>query len=216
MRPTRIAATLALIWAAAGSLPAQETTAPKAEKKIRWSLLGGATFTTMTGIAADTANLESRVGFVGALGLELGLSKRFALEVQASLIQKGAKQPTVTTRPGLGYRIVYFEMPLLLKWNLAPDAGWQPVLVAGPSIAWELDCKFPFLYVNSVIDSNCYALPPIERETMDFGGQVGIELHKGMWFLSGRYMKGFSNLLAGEGAPDLKHSGFYAGLGITF
>jgi hypothetical protein len=215
MRMTRIATVLALALAAAPLVSAQEAaTAPK-EKKIRWSLMLGATFTDFTGVAADTAGLSSRVGGVGSIGLEYAISRSFAIELEASLLQKGAEQPTVTNRPGLGYRILYTEFPLLFKWNLSPDGGWQPVLLAGPSVAFELDCKMPFLYVTSVIDSNCYSLD-YERKTTDFGGQVGIELHKGMWFAGARYMMGFSSLLSGTGAPELKNSGFMAGIGITF
>lgn len=217
MRMTRIAATLALVLVSAPGLSGQEAAGAKEEKekKLKWSLLGGATFTTLTGIAADTAGLNSRVGFAGSIGLELELSQRVAIEVEASLVMKGAKQPTVTNRPGLGYSLLYAEFPVLLKVNLAPSAKFQPVLLAGPSISFELECKFPFLYINTVVTSNCYSLD-YERETTEIGGQAGIELHRGMWFLTARYMMGFSSLLVGDGAPELKNSGFMAGLGITF
>jgi hypothetical protein len=214
MRLTWMAA-VALSLMGADGLLAQDSAAVKKEKRFTWSLLGGATFNTLTGVAADTAGLNSRVGFTGGIGLEFEMSKRFALEVKAALTLKGAKQPTVTNQPGLGYQLLYAEFPLVLKFNLAPGAKWQPMLLAGGSMAFELDCKMPFLYVNSVVDSNCYS-NDYERETTELGGIAGIELHRGMWFLTGRYMMGFSSLLVGEGAPELKNSGFVLGLGITF
>jgi hypothetical protein len=215
MRMTRMVTFLALVLAGVSSLSAQEAAPAPKEKKIRWSLMAGATFTNLTGTAADTADLSMRVGPYGTFGLTYRLSPAFGLSVEASLIQKGGKQSTVDNQPGLGYRILYAEFPLLAKWNLSPEGSFQPVLLAGPTFAFELDCKFPFLYVNSVIDSNCYSLD-YTRETSEIGGVAGIELHKGMWFLTARYMMGFTNLLSGTGAPDLKNSGFLAGLGITF
>lgn len=215
MRVTRTAAALALSLMGVNGLGAQDSAAVKKEKRFTWSLLGGATFNTLTGTAADTAGLNSRIGFTGSVGLEFEMSKRFSLEVEAALTLKGAEQPTVTNAPGLGYQLLYAEFPLVLKFNLAPGAKWQPMLLAGGSMSFELDCKMPFLYVNSVVDSNCYSLD-YERETTELGGIAGIELHRGMWFLTGRYMMGFSSLLVGEGAPELKNSGFVLGLGITF
>lgn len=214
MRTTRLLGVMALLGVTAGGLSAQTDSAAK-EKTIRWSLMGGATFTSLTGSAADTADLSSRIGPVGSVGVELALSRTVGLALEASLIQKGAKQSTATTKPGLGYKLLYAEFPVLVKFNLSPAAKLQPVLLAGPTISFELDCKFPFLYVNTVVTSNCYSTD-FERETTEVGGQAGIELHKGMWFLTARYMMGFSNLLKGEGAPGLKNSGFITGLGITF
>lgn len=215
MRATRIATVLAFVLATVPGLSGQESAPAPKEKKIRWSLMAGATFTDLTGTAADTADLSMRVGPVGSIGAEYRLSPKFALEAEASLIQKGAEQPTADDSPGLGYRILYAEFPLLVKWNLSPEKKFQPVLLAGPTIAFELDCKMPFQYGNSVIDSNCYSLD-YSHETTDIGGVAGIELHKGMWFVTARYMMGFTSLLSGTGAPDLKNSGFLAGLGITF
>ena len=214
MRMTRIATVLALVLAAVPVLSAQDS-ASTVKKKIRWSLHGGATFTMLTGVAADTADLSTRVGPYGTLGLEYPLSPRFGLAAEASLIQKGGEQSTADDSPGLGYRILYAEFPLLVKWNLSPDTKFQPVLLAGPTFAFELDCKMPFQFVNSVVDSNCYSLD-YGHETTEIGAVAGIELYKGMWFLNARYMKGFTSLLSGEGAPDLRNSGFIAGLGITF
>ena len=217
MRMTRIVTVLALVLAAAPGLSAQDTApAPAAtEKKLHWSLQGGAAFTMLTGTAADTADLSNRVGGYGTFGLEYRLSPSFGLSAEATLIQKGGKQSTAYPKPGLGYRLLYVEFPLLAKWNLSPRAKWQPVLLAGPTFAFELDCKMPFAYLNSVIDSNCYSLD-YSHETTDIGGVAGIELHKGKWFLNARYMMGFTSLLSGEGAPDLTNSGFQAGLGISF
>ena len=214
MRMTRIATVLALFLAGTGRLAAQDSSAANA-KKIRWLVAAGGTFTNLTGSAADTADLSMRVGAYGTVGLEYRLSPKVGLSAEASLLQKGAKQSTADNQPGLGYRIVYAEFPLLVKWSLSPTAKLQPVLLAGPTFAFEIDCKMPFLYVNSVIDSKCYSLD-YTHETTDIGGVAGIELHQGMWFVNARYMMGLTSLLSGEGAPGLKNSGFLAGLGIAF
>ena len=214
MRTTRIVTVLALVLGGVSSLSAQETAPAPKEKKLRWSLMAGATFTNLTGTAADTAGLSMRVGPYGTLGVAYRLSPSLSLAAEASLIQKGAKQTTVDNQAGLGYKLLYAEFPLLVKWNFSPAGNLQPILLAGPTFAFELDCKFPFLYVNSVITSNCYSVA-YTKETTDIGGVVGIELHKGMWFVTARYMMGFTNLLSGPGAPGLKNSGFLAGAGIS-
>ena len=189
MRTTWIAA-VALALATSGGLQAQDSASTPKQDKIQWSLMGGATFTTLTGSTADTANLSSRVGFVASAGLAFNLSRSFAIGIEGSLIQKGAQQANATTRPGLGYTILYLEVPLLLRWNLSPGKQWQPVLLAGPSFAWELDCKMPMAYLTAVINSTCYAFAPYSRETMDVGGVAGIELHRGMFYPHGTVRDG--------------------------
>src|SRR5262245_48059432 len=146
MRTTRIATVLTLTLAGASSLFAQSDAQAPKEKKVHWSLQGGGAFTMLTGTAADTADLSNRVGGYGTLGLEYRLSPSFALSAEATLIGKGAKQSVAFPAPGLGYRLLYVEFPLLAKWNLSPKAKWQPVLLAGPTFAFELDCKMPFAF----------------------------------------------------------------------
>jgi hypothetical protein len=209
VRPAAVLAALLLL--PLGVLAAQSQEAHK-EKKLWVTLSGGATFSKFTGADADTANLDTRVGYSAGGALSYQFSPRFGLAFEAGVLQGGAKQLEVSRDPGLGYTLTYFQLGLSAEFNLAPGASVQPVLHAGPTLAFEIDCMQPILYNQvSVLQSNCLDEP--ERESTEFGGQAGLALRWKMLVLDARYERAFASLLP-EG--DLTNQGLLVTLGVRF
>lgn len=215
LSPRRFLPVLALLALPLGALAAQtqgQANAPQKEKRFWFTLAGGASFSKFTGADADTANLDTRVGYVAGGAVSYEFSRRFGLGFEASLLQMGAKQLEVSRDPGLGYNLTYFELGLSAEFNLAPGATLQPVLHAGPTLAFEIDCMQPILYnQTSVLQSNCLGEPA--RESQDFGGQVGLGLRWKMLVLDARYVRSFQSVLT-DG--DLTNQGLLVTLGVRF
>jgi hypothetical protein len=215
--PRRLALALALVATIAPlcTLAGQQAAGTRAtpEGKRLWvTLSGGASFSKFTGATADTAALATRIGYTASASLGYELSPRFGLALEAGLVQMGAKQLEVSRDPGLGYNITYLELGLSAEFNLAPGAVIQPVLHAGPTLGFEVDCMQPILYnQTSILQSNCLDEP--ERESTEFGGQIGLALRWKFLVLDGRYERAFASVLPGE---DLVNSGFMVALGVRF
>ena len=213
--PRRLIPFLALLLLPVGSLAAQADSPGQAgpkEKKFWVTLGGGMSYSKFVGADADTASLDWRVGYVVGGALTYEFSPRFGLAFEAGVLQMGAEQLEVSRDPGLGYNLTYVELGLSAEFNLAPGATVQPVLHAGPTLAFEIDCMQPILYnQTSVLQSNCLGEP--ERETQEFGGQAGLALRWKMLVLDARYARSFQSLLP-EG--DLTNQGLLLTLGVRF
>ena len=207
----RLVPVLAFLLLPSGILWAQAETPGPAEKKLWITLGGGASFSKFTGTDADTAALDTRVGYVAGGALTYQFSPRFGLAFEAGVLQLGAKQLEVSRDPGLGYNLTYLELGLSAEFNLAPGRTVQPVLHAGPTVAFEIDCLQPILYQTAVLQSNCLGQP--EREGTEFRGQAGLALRYRMLVLDTRYERAFKSVLT-EG--DLTNQGILVTLGVRF
>ena len=211
----RLVPVLAFLLLPSGILWAQAEAAGPAgakEKKLWITLGGGASFSKFTGTDADTAALDTRVGYVAGGALTYEFSPRFGLAFEAGVLQMGAKQLEVSRDPGLGYNLTYFELGLSAEFNLAPGRTVQPVLHAGPTVGFEIDCMQPIVYnQTAVLQSNCLGQP--EREGTEFSGQAGLALRYRMLVLDARYQRAFKSVLT-EG--DLTNQGVLVTLGVRF
>lgn len=78
-------------------------------------------------------------------GFQVGLFKGFSIspsvQVQPEIfyIQKGSKMTMMidTVEAIYKIKISYFEIPILLKFNIKPDTSVNPYLIAGPYVAFR-------------------------------------------------------------------------------
>ena len=178
-------------------------------------LLGGATFATLRGLDA-ISDLESRTGLIGGAYLLLPLGDALQLQVEGLLVNKGA-EPRVGSNNT--FKLSYAEVPLLLRFNLAPSSPINPHVYAGPYLGFRIDCS-----IGS--NTSCEDAPEVvSTASVDVGGTAGggLALNLGGLVLTGgaRYSFGVSTLAEfdGDGVREAaKHGAWalYAGLGVRF
>lgn len=148
-------------------------------------VIAGATFSTLRGIDG----LDSRTGSIGGLSLVLPSSGLLSLQPEALLTSKGAKGSTSGAE---GLKLSYFEVPLLVRLNLAREGTVHPHLYAGPYLGLQIDCS-----VRGTT-GKCDDIPGISTKSVDIGGTLGggIDFDFGPLVLSGglRYSFGVSKV----------------------
>ena len=77
--------------------------------------------------------LDSRVGFSGGAFLTYSISRQFAVQPEILYVTKGAEKGLFIF--SAHWTIDYIEVPVLLKFNIAPDRSIRPNLFAGPAMS---------------------------------------------------------------------------------
>ena len=123
------------------------------------------------------ASTDMKTGFSAGAFLGFDLHRLFRLQAEAQYVQKGAKasEEGVTGTFSLNYVEVLVPLTLLIP---VEGAAVQPRLYAGPSIAFELDCKIKLEDTGVEVEFDC-ADPPVgvdidaETKSVDFGAFFG-------------------------------------------
>lgn len=170
----------------------------------------GATFSTLRGVD----DLDSRTGLLGGLALVLPTGGALGLEIDGLFVSKGAKG--TNTGPD-GLELNYVEVPVLLRFSLAPGLPVSPHFYAGPYLGYQISCKV------QATSADCDDVPGINTKTVDIGGTAGggVNVSLGGMILTGglRYSFGVSKVAdfdVGTVNESAKNGTFavYAGLGF--
>jgi len=84
--------------------------------------------------------LDSRSGFIGGAYLTYSLNRQFAVQPEILYVSKGAEKDIFIF--GAEWIIDYLEVPVLLKFNIAPEGRVRPNLFVGPAMSVLLSSKF--------------------------------------------------------------------------
>lgn len=112
------------------------TAAPaSAQKKTSVGFLGGADFTTLTGLDSNVS-VRSSTGFAGGLYVNFPVAKSLLIEPELIYANKGAgiKDTEITLN------LNYIEIPVLLRYEFTPEnAG--PFAYVGPYVGFNVKCS---------------------------------------------------------------------------
>lgn len=165
----------------------------------------------------EDIDTSARTAFVGGLFAEFGLSDLLAIRPEALYSGKGFKASEGTQE--LELKLNYIEVPVLLVARFG-SSSVQPVVFAGPVIAFESSCDVSASDTGVSFDSACEDFDEgISTKSTDFGAAfgAGVEIDLGGFFLLGdaRYNLGFTDLDEDEDL-SAKNKGwsFQGGIGI--
>ncbi len=143
------------------------------------------------------ADVGPKMGFLGGIFVDLGLSENFGIQPEIIYISKGITATGVDDDVEFTstVNLTYLEIPLLLKLKIpaSPQLGFQ--ILAGPTIGMNLTS-------NVVIESDGVIVEDEDIKddikSMDmgvsFGAGVGIGMGSGMLTLDGRYTMGLISI----------------------
>ncbi len=85
----------------------------------------------------DAEEVAARNGFSGGITATLGLSRRWALDMDVAYTDKGGKMSG--SFGTLRYQFRYVEVPITVRYIVFPEAGLAPALVVGVAPAFRLN-----------------------------------------------------------------------------
>lgn len=138
---------------------------------------------------------NSITGFAGGGFVRFGLG-RLGVQLEALSITKGSESEAT----GSELKIEYIEVPLLLHLPLTVGQSFAPYIIAGPFLAFDIDCE---LETTAGETSECG-----DREKLDLGlsagGGLGFAVGPGALLLEGRYSWGLKNINDAD-TPEIKN-----------
>lgn len=170
---------------------------------ISLGLKGGLTIANASGSFIDdmaeemNADVGAKMGFLGGIFVDLGLSENFGIQPEILYISKGIKatgeEDDVEFTSTVN--LTYLEIPLLLKLKIpaSPQLGFQ--ILAGPTIAMNLASNVVIESDGAIVEDEDIK-DDIKSTDMgvSFGAGVGIGMGSGILTLDGRYTMGLISI----------------------
>jgi hypothetical protein len=159
-------------------------TSALAQAQPKAGFLGGAAFTTLTGV--DSISVRSSTGFAGGFFVAIPVAKSLMVEPELMYINKGAGIENTEVTLNLNY----VEIPVLLRYEFTEGGG--PFAYIGPYVGLNVKC-------NTVVDT--VSVPCSDQNvdaSTDFGGTIGVGFRKEAWGFDIRYDYGFTDAIKDE------------------
>lgn len=102
-------------------------------------LMAGGSYSSLRGDYAEE-NRKYTWGFSGGATFETYFKSNFALEVDATYVQKGAGAVGTDGLETIDLDMAYLQLPVLLKVNVPLSYNWSVNFYSGISIGFQLSC----------------------------------------------------------------------------
>jgi opacity protein-like surface antigen len=167
--------------------------------------------------------LDTRTGFSGGAFLTYSLNRQFAVQPELLFVTKGAYKGSFLF--SAYWDMYYLEVPVLLRFDMAPEGRLRPYLLAGPAVSVLLSSKIGALGYDYTVTDGMHKL--------DLGLVFGGELDYRRMVFDIRYTLGLLNTvdaakvnkLTGaepddfyylEGDPSVKNDNLSFMIGLRF
>jgi hypothetical protein len=171
-----------------------------------FGLLGGVNFAQLTADDDDEGSDTSgrRTSWMLGLYADLKPQSAFSFRPEILVAEKGGEDED-ESEGTIGINLRYVQLPVLGRFSFG-TGGVRPFIVAGPSVAFRIDCELEFSDEGTSITVPCDEGEDVEEgesdpiEKLDISGIIGGGIDFGAFALSARYDHGFSDLATAETA----------------
>lgn len=171
--------------AAAGILLAASAATASAQG---FGVMAGVNSADISGDDIDGSDIDARTGFVGGIFWEKPLGSSISIRPELLYSMKGG---TNTLAEDVTWENDYIQVPILFKWNFGSGAT-HPFILAGPSIAFNINCNF----TDGTDEASCDdVFGSDETSSTDFSGILGLGLQWNALDISARYDMGFTDVI---------------------
>ena len=168
-------------------------------------IIAGLNFSSVYGDGIDMIeamgfDIKTRTGFAAGAFITLAANDRLSFRPELLFDMKGVKQ-TGTGNAEIIAKTSYLSIPFLAQIGLSPGNAINPIILAGPYLAYLLSAKqevenVPGMQSEDIKD---------ELNSLDYGVVFGAAvLINEVFEIGARYCMGLRKITKDENAPDLK------------
>ncbi|MEO7995910.1 MAG: porin family protein [Gemmatimonadaceae bacterium] len=146
-------------------------------------------------------NSKKRIGLKGGFFLKIPIAGMVSLEPELLYAQNGVRvESTVSGDESFDVDLGYVEIPVLMRIDVARTKHLHPILMAGGSAAYRVQCKFGASSSGSTVAQDCGATggadDPFKKNDYSVVGGAGLAAGLGGFgaSLQVRYSQGVSNI----------------------
>jgi len=174
---------------------------------ISFGLKGGLAIANASGDFIDAmaeemeAEVGSKMGFLGGIFADIGLSENFGIQPEILYISKGIKATGEEDEEEFTstVNLTYLEIPLLLKLKIPASPQLRFQILAGPAIGMNLGAKVAIdVEGEDIPDEDIKDDIKYMDMGVSFGAGVGIGMGSGILTLDGRYTMGLMSIADDE------------------
>jgi Outer membrane protein beta-barrel domain len=167
----------------------------------RLGITAGLNSASFGGTSASNQPPERHQGFIGGAFLVAPINRRVAFQPELLFTMKGAGY---TNQVGSGvFKVNYFEVPLLVRYEVEPSEGLRPFFLAGPGVAFKASCNVTVSNLGPTQSSSCADIAAqggsgVAFRSLDygmiFGGGFEFDFHGKTLTGAGRYNYGLAKI----------------------
>jgi hypothetical protein len=143
----------------------------------------------------DNDDRKSRLGFVGGVAVNIGITEGFSVQPELNFMSKGVHYEIPLASEKGKVNLSYLELPILAKYSFGGE-NFKAFINAGPSLGYAIAGKFTFSGLS--LD----AFGELEDGKFDNKLDLGVQFGAGAGFTAGpgqivldlRYGMSFTNL----------------------
>lgn len=185
-----------------------------AQEFVRFGAKGGVNFTNMTSDGFEDRN--SRTGFHLGVLAEVPMGTMFSIQPEVLYSTQGADAtfPLGNTQNRSEFRLDYIQVPVLAKIHLFQGRSLEGLSIeVGPSFNFLVNDE-----MNQVTGSPSFTTDS-PFSSFEFAGAVGASFNlRGGFFLSARYMQGFTDVFDDDNWDEdaVNNNGFQLSVGFMY
>ena len=180
--------------------------------QAQWSV-GGLLNINNTSFSVDpkpnSAEYSSRFGLGIGVVLDRPITRQWSLHAEPMFVQKGGN--TEVSGDDVKLKVSYFELPIMIKYNLQATESLVPYAMAGPSLGYLLSAKAKYEGGKDDVKGQFEDLD----FSLGFGGGVSIPRGNLTLFVEARYLLGLANINAEDDVITVKNRGVQILFGAT-
>jgi hypothetical protein len=137
------------------------------------------------------------------------LTNELALQAEPMILQKGGKVTEFDET--LTLKILYFEIPIFLRYNFAVSESYLPYVILGPNLGFRTSAKGVFPDGSSSDATDEFSVIDLG---LGLGGGVEVPLGSLIVFGETRYVFGLNDINAESGESTVKNRGLQLLFGV--
>lgn len=171
----------------------------------------GVSSITNVSVITETSDDDARVNVVPTVGafVTFGAGRRVAFQPEVLFARKGVRLDDNDTTLDLRY----LEVPMLLRFTVAPEANRTVYVLVGPSVAFNLDATIRS--TDAAGDDDEQDIEGLVEER-DLGLTIGLGLQRRWWLVEGRFTEGLASIAIEDSDDRVRNRTFAVMFGVRF
>jgi hypothetical protein len=160
--------------------------------------------------------LGPRIGVLGGMLVDFPVSNRLSLVSGGMVGARGGNLnvdvPSLNTKLSVDFRIIYFEIPVLISGRLTGDEERGISILGGAMLGVKLHARSNVSFLGDSVGETFTD----EVAALDVGVTIGGRYHRGNGFIASYYTHGFTDTSKGDSPEPVKHRVWTTIFGVRF